>query len=109
MLEDLNVYTAFVPANCSGELQPLDLSVNKPVKDFLRAKFQDWYANEILGSYEGELAGGSTLEPVKFPMSRMKPLGAQWLIQMYEYMIAHPEIMKNGFRTVGIVDKLHDS
>ena len=39
----------------------------------------------------------------------MKPLGAQWLIPMYEYMIARLEIMKNGFRTVGIVDKLHDS
>ena len=40
---DLNIDTVFVPANCSGELQPLDLSVNKPldlsvnkpVKDFL--------------------------------------------------------------------------
>ena len=59
-----------------------------------------------MGSYEGELAGGSTLEPV---MSQMKPLGAQWLIQMYEYMIARPEIMRNGFRIAGIVDKLHDS
>ena len=67
MLEDLDIDTVFVPANCSGELQPLDLSVNKPVKDFLRAKFQDWYANEILGSYEGELASGFTLESVKSP------------------------------------------
>ena len=35
LLEDLNIDTVFVPTNCSGELQPLDLSVNKPVKDFL--------------------------------------------------------------------------
>ena len=35
LLEDLNIDTVFVPANCSGELQPLDLSVNTPVKDFL--------------------------------------------------------------------------
>ena len=107
LLEDLNIDTVFVPANCSGELQPLDLSVNKPVKDFLRAKFQDWYANEIMGNDQGESA--EPLEPVKFPMSRMKPLGAQWLIGMYEHMIAHPEIMKNGFRAAGIVDKLHDN
>ena len=32
---DFNIDTVFVPANCSGELQPLDLSVNKLVKDFL--------------------------------------------------------------------------
>ena len=35
LLEDLNMDTVFVPANCSGELQHLNLSVNKPVKDFL--------------------------------------------------------------------------
>jgi len=29
-------------------LQPLDISVNKPAKDFLREKFQDWYASQIL-------------------------------------------------------------
>ena len=35
LLENLNIDKVFVPANYSGELQPLDLSVNKPVKDFL--------------------------------------------------------------------------
>ena len=50
LLEDLNIDTVFVPSNCSEELQPLDLYVNKPVKD-LWAKFQDWYAAEVLGSY----------------------------------------------------------
>ena len=28
---------------------------------------------------------------------------------MYEYIIAHPEIMKIGFRAAGVIDKLHDS
>ena len=44
---DFNIDTVFVPATCSGELQPLDLSVNKLVKDFLWTKFEDWYAIEI--------------------------------------------------------------
>ena len=85
LLEDHDIDTVFVPANYSGELQPLDLSVNKPVKGFLQAK----YANEITEILIG---------PVKFPMSQMKPLGAQCLVQMYKYMFAQPEIMKNGFR-----------
>ena len=38
----------FVPANCTGELQPMDLSVNKSVKDFLKVQFQEWYAAEVL-------------------------------------------------------------
>ena len=39
----------------------------------------------------------------------MKPLGAQWLVQMHEYMITHIEIMKNGFKAAGIVDELNKS
>ncbi|CAG2245495.1 unnamed protein product [Mytilus edulis] len=34
-------------AGCTDQLQPLDLRVNKVYKDILRAKFQDWYADEV--------------------------------------------------------------
>ena len=54
----------------------MDLSVNKSVKDFMRAQFQDWYTAEIIKSYEDS---GTEIKPVKFPMSQMKPLGAQWI------------------------------
>ena len=70
LLEDNNIDTVFVPPNCTGELQPMDLSVNKSVKDLLRAKFQEWYASEVFSSYQGS---GSQIEPVKFPMSQMSP------------------------------------
>ena len=30
----LYMYVALLPANTTGSLQPIDLSVNKPVKDF---------------------------------------------------------------------------
>ena len=35
LLEDNNVHVAIVPANCMDCLQPLDVSVNKAVKDHL--------------------------------------------------------------------------
>ena len=57
-----------------------DLSVNKSVKDFLRLKFQEWYSSEVFRSYRGS---SSQIESVKFPMSQMKSLGAQWLMDMY--------------------------
>ena len=34
-------------SNCTDRLQPLDLSVNKPVKDLMRQKFRSWYANKV--------------------------------------------------------------
>jgi len=78
----------FVPANCTGELQPMDLSVNKSVKEFLHARFQEWYSTEVFQKYQGP---GSEIRLVKFPMSQMKPLCAQWLKEMYT-VLAHPDM-----------------
>ena len=36
-----------VPVGCTDELQPLDLSVNKSCKSFLRDKFSCWYSPEV--------------------------------------------------------------
>ena len=47
VLEDNDIFYVLVPANCTDRLQPLDLSVNKPAKDFMKRKFQEWYANII--------------------------------------------------------------
>ena len=79
----------------------MDLSVNKPVKDFLRAQFQEWYAAEVLKTYDPSC---TEIKPVKFPMGVMKPLGAQWILKMYDHLLAHPDIIRNGFKAAGIVN-----
>ena len=38
-LDSHNLDIVSLPANCTDRLQPHDLSVNKPTKDFLRARF----------------------------------------------------------------------
>ena len=34
----------------------------------------------------------------------MKPLGAQWIKELYSYMLEHPDIARNGFKAAGIAD-----
>ena len=46
-LEDNKIDVLLVPANCTDRLQPLDISVNKAVKDFLHGEFQSWYADQV--------------------------------------------------------------
>jgi len=48
----------------------------------------------------------SEIEPVKFPMSVMKPLCAKWLKEMYDNLLAHPDIIRNGFSAAGITEEL---
>ena len=47
LLLENNVISVIVPNNCTDVLQPLHLSVNKPLKDHHRSKFQLWYSEQV--------------------------------------------------------------
>ena len=44
MLEENNIHVVSISANCIDCLQPMDLSVNKSMKEFMRTKFREWYS-----------------------------------------------------------------
>ena len=52
-LDDNNINVLLIPPNCTDRLQPLDISVNKAAKEFLRGKFQKWYAQEVCSQFQG--------------------------------------------------------
>ena len=50
VLKDSNTHVVIVPAACTDRLQPLDLSLNKSAKEFLRQKFREWYSKKSFNS-----------------------------------------------------------
>ena len=54
LLDENNIHVCLLPPNTSDLLQPMDLSVNKPAKEFLRGKFQEWYSNKITKQLDKE-------------------------------------------------------
>lgn len=100
LLEEHNIHVVSVPANCTDRLQPMDLSVNKSVKEFMRSKFKEWYAAQVLKQLD---EGADNIAPVDLKLSTLKPLGAQWLISMYDYLKEHYSITVNGFKAAGIL------
>ena len=82
-------YVILIPPNCTDRLQPLDISVNKPAKDFLRQEFQDWYSKKICHQFQGL----ESKEPVDLRFTIMKPLGAQWMISLHKYLKSKPQII----------------
>lgn len=106
MLEDNHIERVVVPANCTDRLQPLDLSVNnKPAKEFLRRKFQEWFADQIAAQLEDDTQQVNA-QQVDMRLSIMKPLGARWLVQLYDYLCSNPSFIVNGFSAAGILDTL---
>ena len=48
---------------------------DKPIKDFVRARFQDWYVEEICKQLERKVN-----EDIDMGMKMHEPLTAQWMI-----------------------------
>ena len=57
----------YVPPNCTAKLQPMDLSVQKCVKDRVRNAFEDYYADKVAKSL-----GDNTEVAVDLSMSTLK-------------------------------------
>jgi len=97
MLKDHHILYVTIPNNCTDRLQPLDMSVNKAVKQFMRSEFQDWYGREICEQLERGVE-----EEVDLRLTIMKPLSAQWMVKCYQYLTNHSHLAINGFRAAGI-------
>ena len=93
--------------NSTNLLQPMDLSVNKPAKDFLRQRFQEWYADQLMEQIEGEDdIDGAENSPVSLSMPVLKEIGAKWMVEMAEHVSDNPQYIRNGFQRAIITGTL---
>ena len=84
MLEANNIQVCLLPPNMTDLLQPMDLSVNKPAKDFLKRRFKDWYSEQLTKQLKGKEIKSTDLEPISLGLPVLKELGAKWMVQMAE-------------------------
>jgi hypothetical protein len=105
-LAEHNIKVVFIPACCTDRLQPLDVSVQKAVKNRLRMSFENWYSEEIV-SQLNELEDSETVvNPVDLSLTKLKPLSAKWLVQMFQHIKNKPDIIRSGFSEAGITNAL---
>ena len=77
-IEENDCVIVHVPNNVTDQFQPLDLNVNGHAKEFLKGKFECWYAQQITN----QLGGGNSVYDVQAPLklSVIKPIHAEWLL-----------------------------
>ena len=103
-LESNGCAWVYIPANLTDQFQPLDVTVNAPAKEFLKKKFEEWYAKEI----SSQLERGRDIYEVEVPLklSAMKPTHARWLLGLYDHMLNSGDIIRKGFKMAGIDDAI---
>ena len=105
LLERHNIHACLLPPNTTDIMQPMDISVNKSAKAFLKNKFEAWYASEVMKQFhEKEVQDLEEMDfqPIDMSMQVMKEVGAPWLVELYEYMSENPDIIVNGFVKSGM-------
>ena len=100
LLQKNNIVAVQIPPNCTDKLQPMDVSINKPMKDGMRTRFQTWYASEVQKQLKD-----APLDQVKVNVTAaaIKPLSANWVISTWQEIENRPDLAINGFRAAGIV------
>ena len=101
-LEANNIHSVLIPAAHTGQLQPMDISVNKVVKSFLRSKFSEWYSDELAELLDDD----DDDTTVDLSTARMKSVGGKWIVQLYEYLENNPHMIVHGFRHAGFFSAL---
>ena len=105
LLEAHNIRVVQIPVNCTDKLQPMDISINKPMKEDMRRRFHGWYAENV----RKQLEEGIQVENVKVetPTSLIKNESTKWMIQSWESVKQRPEIAINGFEKAGILQAIN--
>ena len=72
MLKSNHIHQVFIPASCTGELQPLDVGINDQFKSLMKQEFSRWYASEV----QEALSQGVAISEIKVDLraSLIKPL-----------------------------------
>jgi len=89
----------FIPSGCTFLLQPLDVSVNKPLKDRLRQRFKDWFS-EFGHKKENQTPSGYFRPP------KYQTLG-QWLVEEWDKLPM--KIVEKAFKVCGLTLKIDHS
>ena len=107
-LEENRIHVCLLPSNMTDRLQPLHTSVNKPAKEFLKQKFQDWYSLKVIEQIEDEEdIDFVEISPVDLSLPTLKEIGAEWLVEMSEYISNNPMFIVNGSIWAVITKAIH--
>ena len=100
LIEENNCVVIYVPNNLTDQFQPLDLNVNGQAKQFLKKKFECWYAQQI--SHQLKDATNVYDVQVLLKLSIIKPIRAKWFLGLFDHLKNSFEAIIVGFEMAGI-------
>ena len=97
-LSACSIKAIFIPAGCTGFLQPLDVSVNHHFKQQVKQNMSEWYVEQVKKHLEEGIS-----DRVDLKTSTLKPIHYQWLIKSIAWLAQQGEALISGWKDSGCV------
>ena len=94
-LKDINTVPLVIPGGCTGKIQPLDVSLNKPFKSYVRRYWSDYILEQPVSLQQKQKLKPPTKENV-----------ASWISSALDEMQEKPDMVVRSFEACGILGKL---
>ena len=79
LMKQNNIHVCLLPPNTTDLLQPMDISVNKPAKEYLKRQFEQWYSRKVMEQLEGrdlDDLEAAELQHINLGIPILKEIGA---------------------------------
>ena len=93
MLQSKNTVLVNIPPGCASKVQPLDVSINKPFKDYLQTQFEK-HRDENIELYINN----------KLTASKRQVLVNKWVAEAWEKIKINKEMIIRAFTKCGITN-----
>jgi len=92
VLKEQKTTLSVIPGGCTGYIQPLDVSLNKPLKDLIQEEMDDHYDQHI-----------EDWQKEKFNIGERRILLTHWVSKAWKRLhLEYKSTIVNTFRAVGL-------
>ena len=99
-LRKANCDVAIIPGGCTSKIQPLDVSINRPYKSWMRCKFEHYLQSEV------EKLGDDIINKIQ---TAKKHDVLKWISECSYELEARKELIQKSFIVTGIAPALNGS
>ena len=93
VLEEMNTKAPIIPGGCTSKVQPLDVCVNKPFKQLLKASWAQYLKQAVTSQPEGSKVKTATRQEV-----------TDWIVRAWQAMKEKKELIKKSFQVCVLIE-----
>lgn len=92
-LEEINTKAPVIPGGCTSKVQPLDVCVNKPFKQLLKASWAQYLKRAVSSTQDGTKVKTATCQEV-----------TDWIVSAWQAMKEKRELIRKSFQVCALIE-----